>query len=67
VPLSRERQRRVAAALQQNLQQWLDQLAEIEHHAIPGNKHRILHLMANMEQARRAIDRIMSDDAGQGD
>lgn len=46
----------------QNLEQWLEQLAEIELHAIPGNKHRILHLMANMEQAKRAIARILAEE-----
>ena len=48
------------------MQQWLDQLAEIEFHAIPGNKSRILFLMRNMEQAKRAVGRIMAEDDENG-
>lgn len=62
MPLARDRQRRVCVAVKQNLAQWLEALAEIESYAIPGNKARILHLMANMAQASRAIDRILEED-----
>lgn len=55
-----EQQRRIYRALIQNIEQWQVQLAEIESHAAPGAKHKILHLMANVEQARRALARMVA-------
>jgi phosphatidylserine/phosphatidylglycerophosphate/cardiolipin synthase-like enzyme len=55
-----EQQRRIYRALIENIEQWQEQLAIIESYAIPGNKARILHLMANIEQARRALERMVA-------
>lgn len=45
----------------ENIDQWLELLAEIELETMPGDKHRILHLMANIAQARRAIERLITE------
>ena len=62
MPFSREKQRRICKALQENIDIWYDALVEIESYAIPGNKHRILSLMKSLAQAKQSIGRIMSDD-----
>jgi hypothetical protein len=62
MPFREEKAERLIQAVMMNMQSWLDDLAVIESFAIPGNKGRILHLMANMEQAKRALQRLIDED-----
>lgn len=65
VPLREERARRIVEAIQQNLDNWIEAVAEIESHAIPGNKQRCLHLQRSLEQAKHSLEQIMRS-AGEG-
>lgn len=58
MPLEGERARRIIVAVLENIRNWEERLAEVEFHAIPGNKARILALMRDIEFARQSLCRL---------
>lgn len=56
-----ERARRLISALLSNLDGWIEDLIALERDCCPGAKSGILHLQANMSQARRALVRMVQD------
>ena len=59
--LARIRYDRVIGAVLQNIQTWIDTVAEAEREAPPGHKARLLHLQLNMTQAQRSLERLVED------
>lgn len=53
---------RLVVALLSNLDVWIEDLAEIERNANPGNKVRVLHLQRNMLQCKISLQRILGED-----
>lgn len=49
---------RVVQATLENLGDWEARLEEIEHHAIPGNKARVLALLRDVVQVRASLRRL---------
>lgn len=64
MPLEGARARRIITAVLANISNWQDRLEEIEHHAIPGNKGRVLELMRDVAYAKVSLCRLaaMEDD-----
>lgn len=53
-----ERARRIIIAVLQNIENWEQRLIEIEEHAIPGNKARVLALMRDVHFAKVSLCRL---------
>lgn len=49
---------RLVLAILETMVDWQDRVAEIERHAIPGNKIRALSLMRDMEMTRVSLRRL---------
>lgn len=58
MPLEGARAQRIIVAVLENIRNWQDRLAEVERHAIPGNKARVLALMRDIEFARQSLCRL---------
>lgn len=58
MPLEGARAKRIIVAVLENMNNWQDRLAEIEAHAIPGNKARVLALMRDMRMAHLSLCRL---------
>lgn len=59
--LARIKYERITRAVLQNIDSWIQTVAEAEAAAVPGNKARLLHLQRNMAQARAALTRLAKD------
>ena len=56
-----DKAKRLVDAVEANLDNWIEQVTEIEANANPGNKLRSLHLLKSLQQAKSAIKHIRED------
>lgn len=61
VDAEQRRARRVIAAVLSNLDTWVLDLTEIAEAIPPGEKHKSLHLIRNMAQARSALHHLADE------
>lgn len=59
---ARARANRIARALLENVDIWIQTTLDVADKALPGNKVTLLHLAHNMMQCRGAIERLLLDE-----
>jgi hypothetical protein len=59
--LARIKYERITRAVLENIQVWIDRVAEAEATASPGNRHRLLSLQRDMMMCKISLERLAKD------